>query len=273
MTSTFVRAYPPAEAADGPSLWLLFRGSELLVVHHGERLALVEGNGSPGHDLSREPALYLGTLNGVPCLACELADDAPLPDGASAIGLRGLYGRTDEETYNLAGYAAQLLHWRRTSRFCSACGAPTAPVAGDWGRRCTSCAYTAYPRISPAILALIHDGERVLLTHKPGWGARYSLVAGFVEPGESLEGCVHREVFEEVGVRLAEVTYAGSQTWPFPHQLMIGFLAQYAGGEIQIDGQELDDARWFSLDDLPELPAPLSLSRQIIDAWVATHRR
>lgn len=119
------------------------------------------------------------------------------------------------------------------------------------------------------MIVLVHEGERALLASKAGWGKRYSLVAGFVEPGETLEECVAREVKEEVGVEVDELRYVGSQAWPFPHQIMVGFLAHYAGGEIAIDTAELADARWFTRDDLPELPPPFTISRQIIELWLA----
>jgi NAD+ diphosphatase len=116
----------------------------------------------------------------------------------------------------------------------------------------------------------VHKGEDALLVHKPGWGKRYSIIAGFVEPGESLEGCVQREVREEVNVEISEISYIGSQPWPFPHQLMVGFIARYVSGEAQPDQQELDDIAWFHHDALPELPPSLSLARQIIMTWVAS---
>jgi NAD+ diphosphatase len=126
--------------------------------------------------------------------------------------------------------------------------------------------------VTPAILVLVHDGDRVLLTHKPGWGKRYSCIAGFVEPSESLEECVQREVSEEVGLEIADVSYVGSQPWPFPHQLMVGFTTRYVGGTIRLDERELDDAAWFHIDDLPEMPPPQSLAHYIITTWTASRR-
>jgi NAD+ diphosphatase len=142
-----------------------------------------------------------------------------------------------------------------------------------WSRSCTNCTHIGYPPVTPAILVLVHDGERVLLAHQPGWGSRYSILAGFVEPGESLEECVRREVMEEVSIEITDITYIGSQPWPFPHQLMIGYIARYVSGEIRIQEQELDDAAWFHIDQLPELPSPISLSRQIVTKWVNSHNR
>lgn len=270
MANEFLRVYPPAAPVAGRTIWLPFRGGELLVREEGEQLTLIDGDDLV--ELLATPHVYFATFDTAACVACEIGEAAVVPSGYAAVGLRSLYGRLDDASYQLAGLAAQLLYWRKTSNFCAVCGSATEDVGGDWGRRCSSCGHVTYPRISPAILALIHDGDRVLLTHKPGWSKTYSLVAGFVEPGESLETCVEREVREEVGVRLNDIRYVGSQPWPFPHQLMIGFTAQYAGDEIAIDQVELDDARWFHVDDLPQLPAPLSLSRQIIDGWVKSRR-
>jgi NAD+ diphosphatase len=142
------------------------------------------------------------------------------------------------------------------------------PMEREWARLCPNCGHQRYPQVSPAVLALVHDGgDRILLAHKPGWGDRYSILAGFTLPGESLEECVYREVEEEVGIEVTDLVYQGSQPWPFPQQLMIGFIARYTRGEIRLDEEELDHAAWFDVHELPSLPPPLSLSRQIIDAW------
>ena len=272
MSPAFLRAYPPAEPRPGPALWLPFRAGELLVREGGTVGALVHGEAAILDALRPGPPLYLGTLDGTPCLTCEVDATIAVPAGWRALGLRALFGQLDDTAYALAGYASQLLGWQRTGRFCAACGRPTAMVPGTWGRRCIDCGHSSYPPVSPAVLVLVHDGDRVLLAHQPGWGKRYSILAGFVEPGESLEDCVRREVFEEVGITVDGLVYAGSQPWPFPHQLMIAFLARYADGALRPDRQELDDAAWFGFDALPELPGLLSLSRQTIDAWVAARR-
>ena len=201
------------------------------------------------------------------CLAGEIDSEHELPPGWRVVGIRTLFDHLDETTYGLVGYAAHILRWQRDSRFCPVCGHPMGPLADEWMRQCTHCDYSAYPPVSPAILVLIHDGPRVLLVHKPGWGSRFSIVAGFVGPAESLEQCVRREVCEEVGVDITDITYVSSQPWPFPHQLMIGYMARYVGGELCPDQKEIDQAAWFRFDQLPELPAPLSLSRQLIMQW------
>lgn len=201
-------------------------------------------------------------------MACEIPRDTPLPDGYDFMHLRTLLALLPEREGALTGYASQLLYWRRTSGFCPVCGLPAAWKGGDWGRICAGCGHVAYPHISPAVLVLVYDGPRILLVHKPEWpAAMRSIVAGFVEPNETLEDCVRREVREEVGVEITDILYQGSQGWPFPHQLMVGFTARYAGGILALDTAELDDAAWYSATDLPELPSTISLSRKLIDCW------
>jgi NAD+ diphosphatase len=265
MGPRFRRLYPPALPDDGPAYWLLFAGEELLLAGE-EPLRLLEGTTSRLAEIAVAEPLLLGTLDGQPVMFATL-DPAEAPPGLRAMGLRAVLAQADAELSALTGYAAQLLRWARTSRFCPACATPLEPLDG-WGKRCPACGHSLYPPVSPAAIVLIHDGaDGVLLTSKPGWGARYSLVAGFVEPGETLEQCVAREVLEEVGVLVDDVRYVGSQPWPFPHQLMVGFTARYIGGEIAIDATELVDARWFTRDALPELPPPFSIARQIIELW------
>ena len=267
----FVRAYPPALPGPGPKLWLLLRDGELLVRAAGETTALLQDASDPRGGQAGQAPLYLGTLDGRPCVADDLGADTPLPPGCRLVPLRSLYGQLGGPEYALTGYASQMLYWRRTSGFCPVCGHATEARPGDWGRRCPQCGHAAYPHISPAVLILVHDGAgNILLGHKPGWGARYSILAGFVEPNESLEDCVRREANEEAGLVLTDIAYAGSQPWPFPHQLMVGFTARSVGGDVRADAEELDDVRWFTAGDLPELPTPVSLSRRMIDAWIAT---
>lgn len=265
----FIRAYPPAAPAPGPAVWLPFFDKELLVQDDADRSRLLRGTTkSPPARLDGE-ALYLGTLGGIPCLAFPAQGEHGAPAASQSLhGMRALLARLSAAEAAVAGYASQLLGWQNTSRFCPVCGTPTRPKQGDWGVQCPHCGHSAYPHISPAVLALVHDGPRLLLVHKPEWTTMHSIVAGFVEPNESLEDCVRREVREEVGLDVVDVAYQGSQAWPFPHQLMVGFTARYAGGEIVPEEAELDGAAWFTADHLPDLPSPSSLSRQLINSWL-----
>ncbi len=174
----------------------------------------------------------------------------------------------------LAGRAAQVLEFERTHRFCGACATPTERGDGGRARRCPRCEAVFYPRLAPAMMALVvrrgPAGRELLLARGTRFNAPiYSALAGFVEPSESIEECVHREVREEVGVRVKDLRYFGSQTWPFPHSLMVAFVAEWAGGEIVCDPSEIGDARWFPADALPMLPHRLSVARKLIEFAVA----
>jgi NAD+ diphosphatase len=224
-------------------------------------------------------ALFVGTLHGRHCwaLACDRDRDGdPEPGGTHpggpATNLMALYGQVDEPTWLAASRAVQLLDWDRSHRFCGRCGTPTEPAARERSRRCPACGLAAFPRLAPAIITLIHrDDGKVLLARNAAWPtAMYSCLAGFVEPGESVEATVRREVKEEVGLDVGALRYFGSQPWPFPHSLMLGFHADYAGGDLELDGDEITDARWFGPDDLPQIPGRISIARKLIDDWLAT---
>ena len=211
---------------------------------------------------------YLGTLDGEPCWSVELQSNVCLPKMGSLTGLRALYDRLPEPLYAIAGRAAQIVAWERDHQFCGRCGNPTDRMAGERGRRCGGCNLTAYPRLSPAIIVLIERGDQILLARGHAFlPGRFGIIAGFVEPGESLEEAVRREVQEEVGIELGRVEYFGSQPWPFPHGIMIGFRAKYQQGDISLEDGELAEAGWYGLDDLPDIPSKLSIARRLIDDW------
>jgi NAD+ diphosphatase len=190
-----------------------------------------------------------------------------LPEGLRAAGLRQWFGVMGDQDLSIAMRAVQLLEWDRTHRFCGACGVPTEHLPGERARRCTGCGLATYPRISPAMMVLVTRGRQMLLgrgLHFPP--GRYSALAGFVEAGETIEQAVVREVREEVGLEIRDLRYFGSQSWPFPHSLMIAFRAEWAAGEIRIDPAELADAQWFDPAELPGVPPRLSIARALIDA-------
>jgi NAD+ diphosphatase len=220
--------------------------------------------------LEVETRHYLGRLDGIDCFAVEVPDDAPAPNGMTFSALRPLWSVMTEDEFALAGRAVQIVEWYRTHRFCGRCGTPTEPAEGERAMRCRACDLLAFPRVSPAMIVRITRGEEILLAHGARFpGVMYSVLAGFVEPGESLEECVHREVREEVGIEVANVRYFGSQPWPFPHSLMVGFTAEYAGGELQPDPEEIKDVGWFRADELPPVPPGISIARKLIDDWLA----
>ena len=201
-----------------------------------------------------------------------LAADA-LPQGLRAAGLRQWFGALDDDAMSIAMRAVQMLEWDRTHRHCGACGTPTEQAARERAKRCPACNLTVYPRISPAMMVLVTRGRELLLgrgvNFPPG---RYSALAGFLEAGETIEEAVIREVREEVNVEVTNLRYFGSQSWPFPNSLMIAFQAEYAGGEMRHDPAELADAQWFTPENLPQLPPPLSIARALLDATLAELR-
>lgn len=210
--------------------------------------------------------LLVGHWQGLPCYAADV-DQHPDIAAAEATSLRAIFQLAGAETFALAGRASQLLDWQKHHRFCGQCGSRTEMKSDEHAMQCPSCGLTVYPRISPAVMVLVRDGDKLLLARSPHFKPGvFSALAGFVEPGETLEQCAAREVREEVGVEIANLRYFHSQPWPFPNSLMIAFFADYAGGTITPDPKEIEAADWFPLDALPLLPDPVSISRRLIEA-------
>ncbi len=266
----FVRDADESAAASGEALCFTFAGDKLVLETAETGPGLPTARTLAQHDLLPHNLMLLGRLDDTPCFGGNLEAEA-VSEPLRLVDLRQAWGELPELPYAIAGYAAQVAHWDRTTRFCPVCGSRTERMARERAKECTVCHFHQYPRVSPAIITLIYRPGQILLTRQPSWPPnRYSLVAGFVEAGESLGECLRREVAEEVGVAVDEIRYLGSQPWPFPHQLMVGFLARYHSGEVAIDAQELEHAAWFDLDALPGLSPPLSISRRIIDWYLQT---
>lgn len=265
---------PPGDAPSG--VWLVFRGRDLLVRPGQAGLELLRGGQGQAPPLPVEGVRCVGLLGGTPCFAARALDGA-LPADVTAAPLRELFDRLDDGLLAVAGRAAQVLEFDRTQRYCGACAGPTDLDDGGRARRCPRCGATYYPRLAPAMMVLVTrtgpSGRELLLARGRRFGAPiYSALAGFVEPSETVEECVHREVREEVGVEVRALRYFGSQCWPFPHSLMVAFLAEHAGGEIVCDPEEIVDARWFPVDQLPLLPHRLSVARRLIEHAVGEAR-
>jgi NAD+ diphosphatase len=247
------------------SYWLFRSGNQLLTTIDQDG-----GNLFPhGHASDfggPKDSLLVGTWQGLPCYAAEL-DRLPESMAGELMPVRSMFNLLSAEAVSLVGRAIQLLDWQKNHRFCGRCGAPTTIKAGEFAMLCSGCDLVVYPRISPAIMVLISRGDELLLARshrfKPGV---FSALAGFVEAGETFEQCAKREVREEVGIEITNLRYFGSQPWPFPDSLMVAFFADYAGGTIQPDPLEIEAAGWFLRDDLPLLPEPVSIARQLIDA-------
>jgi NAD+ diphosphatase len=249
-------------------LWFVVQASGIVVRSDENGVTLPEAADLTQWGLDPRQAHYLGRIDERDCFAIDSAN-VQLPAPWAVEGLRTLHDRLDDEVFAVAGRALQIVHFASVHRFCGRCGTATLRDEKERAVRCPNCGLTAYPRISPAIIVLIRRGDEALLAHSARFPAAfYSTLAGFSEVGEALEETLRREVKEEVGIDVTNIRYFGSQPWPFPHSLMVGFVADHAGGEIVVDGEEITDARWFRADALPLVPPKLSIARRLIDAWV-----
>ncbi len=249
--------------------WLLIQGNAL-VVEGGKDgvLTLPEGVRPSWLDGGQEP-LCVGLWHGRPLWAASIGRRQEVPRPFVAEPFNAAEERLDDRLLTLGGLALQILNWERHCAVCSRCGGGVESIPGTWGKRCTKCGHEHFPHIHPCVIVLVRRGSEFLLIRKAEWPkGRYSLVAGFLDIGESLEECVCREVREEAGIAVANLRYVGSQNWPFPSQLMAGYVADYAGGTIRADETEIEDARWFCAGEMPEsLPAKRSIARWIIDTY------
>jgi NAD+ diphosphatase len=275
--------------AQGNALWFVFRGDRILVeigppsAQAGDdprvpvrpswaKLPLLKNHNGLWPEAVR--TLHLGVLGEFSCWAAEVPAEAGAPAGMSWQGLRTLFNVLEDAHFALAGRAVQLIDWDRSHRYCGRCGTPTEAKAEERVRVCPACRLSAYPRVAPAVMALVRRGDEILLGRSPHFPpGMYSALAGFVEPGETLEQCVQREVAEEVGVDVTNLQYFASQPWPFPHSMMIAFVCDWVSGEIRPQAGEIEDAKWFNVLHLPQLPSRISIARRLIDAVVEEMRR
>jgi len=267
---------PPAERSES-ALWFAFYQGRVMVRMSDGRPCVLTCAHPNDHGLETAQEHYLGTYGGEHCYAAELAEEQiphKVPEGHALLGLRDLLNHMDDTLAGLSGRALQILEWNRNHKYCGRCGNETVPRENERARTCPACKRTSYPPVAPAIMILITHGRKLLLARKVGWGnTRYSALAGFVEPGETLESTVIRETREEVGVEIKNIRYFGSQPWPFPNNLMIAFTGEYAGGEVKPDGVEIEEATFFDVDELPNLPPGISISRRMINTVAAELRK
>ncbi|CAA9477760.1 MAG: NADH pyrophosphatase, decaps 5'-NAD modified RNA [uncultured Rubrobacteraceae bacterium] len=251
------------------ALWFAFRDERLLVLE-GDEPRVPRASNLEVLGLEASFSQPVGHLDGSLCWAVEVPEGVEAPGGSEFRDLRAIFAAVNEEFFAVAGRAKQVVRWHATHRFCGRCGGETKPVGGEMAMRCSLCGMMHYPRVSPAVIVRVRRGEEILLARSPGFpkGLR-SVLAGFVEPGESIEETVHREVREEVGIEVENLGYFGSQPWPFPNSLMIGFTADYAGGELAPQPGEIEDAAWYRAHDLPQLPPKVSIARRMIEDFVS----
>ena len=267
--SAYASAVHPPEQPPERSLWFVFRGTELLVSAIPAPPAIPHCNNPKDLGMMPLRTQYLGVLGAEHCFSAEAAAEAQPPQGWSWQGLRGLFGALDDAQFALAGRAVQIVEWDRTHQYCGACGEATVTRTSERSRECPRCRLVVYPRLAPAVMGLVRRERSLLLARSPRFPeGMYSALAGFVEPGETLEQCLEREIYEETGIRVRNARYFASQPWPFPNSLMIAFFADYVAGEIRADGVEIVDAQWFEVENLPRLPARISVARRLIDAAI-----
>lgn len=245
--------------------WFIFFNDQLLLQRKGETYTIPYSINPP---VLVKNVLEVNVLEDMP--ACTASVDTPLEETAEYLpmGLRASYDYLDPVLHKIAGKAYELIYWDQHSRFCPSCGTKTV-MQTTISKQCPNCKYEIYPVVSPAILVLIRKGDAILLVHARNFkGSFYGLVAGFLETGETLEECVRREVMEETGLEINNITYFGNQPWPYPSNLMVGFIADYVSGTIRLQDEELSEGAFFTKDNLPELPRKLSLARKMIDWWL-----
>lgn len=266
----FTRAFLEGKTASSKDLVCIYQKNRLLSIVN-EAGALKLPTYSEWQNLMPEhhPLFYLGQNTSHSFLGLALGEEFSFPEHYQFKNLRELYRHVEEDTFWMACYANHVLYWHTTSIFCGRCATPLQIDKKEIAKECPNCKLRQYPRISPAVITAITKGDEILLGRAPRFPeGMYSTLAGFVEAGESLEGCLHREVYEEVGIKIQNIRYFGSQPWPFPDSLMIGFIAEHQSGEIKIDPEELTDAQWFSRENMPLIPPRLSIARQMIDWWL-----
>jgi NAD+ diphosphatase len=222
-------------------------------------------------------AVYIGRLGARDCFALAVPEGLEPGTDLVVAGLRELYSQLPEQIMAAAGRAFQMLEWYHGHAYCGRCGTPTELSGTEMARTCPACGALHFPRVTPAVIMLVErDGELLLARNRRFAGPFHSVLAGFVEPGETLEQAVAREVREEVGVEVTDIRYFGSQSWPFPSQLMIGFFATYRAGEIRVDGKELIEAGWFNAERVTtgsiQLPGPFSIARRLIEHWLVAQK-
>ena len=248
------------------ALCFLIQGQKLITEKKGDSYLIPQFRDLEVLDSRPEPLYYLGSLDGRPCYAGEMTAMMPFPTTFAPKWIRSLFEHLEGPLIGVAGLANQLIHWNRNHRFCGNCGLETEDKTDERAKVCPGCGQIFYPRLSPAVIVAVVREDSLLLAHSQRFpGKFYSVLAGFVEPGETLEECVQREIGEEVGIEVKNIRYFGSQPWPFPDSLMVAFTAEYSKGEIIADPAEIADAGWFSADNLPPIPSKISIARQLID--------
>ena len=251
------------------NLTIILKDQEFLTSKNSEFL-IFEEEDLKWSEMNLANKQFLGFLNNKPCYLSELTSESKIDDGTMLTPLRNLLGRIPDSLFTVCSRSIQLSEWYKNNQFCGACGSKMQRHNSERAMFCTCNNLLIYPKISPCIIVLVTKGEELLLAHNKNFpGAFYSTLAGFIEAGESAESAIHREIYEEVKIKVKNIQYYGSQSWPFPSQLMLGYHAEYLEGDITPDGEEIDSADWFNYKKLPQVPTGnISISGQLIESYI-----
>lgn len=249
-------------------LCFVFSKGSILMKKKDSEFQVLEGSDIENLNIDQKNKFFIGELKDKACFTLQYDFEAALPEGYELIPLRDFAAEMSEELFLIAGRASQIINWEKTHSFCGSCGAKTEDKKDEMAKICTQCGHVMYPVICPAIIVAVTKKNKLLLAHNSNFkNNMYSVVAGFVEAGETLEAAVKREVFEEIGIRVKNIKYFKSSPWPFPNSLMLGFFAEYEAGDIKVDGEEILHADWFSKEEFPNIPEKYSLARKLIDEF------
>ncbi|TGC08759.1 NAD(+) diphosphatase [Methanolobus halotolerans] len=264
---------PPEKQETCSNHYFVFKDRKILLISGEGDLRLPSACNITSFKIDIQRKQYLGEFGGFSCFAAETIDD--LTENKSVVfeDIRKLPGIIGETVAAIAGRAVHLLEWDKNTLYCGHCGSGTLWKSDERAKECTECGLLFFPKISPAIIVMIEKDNKILMARSPHFPPnRYGLIAGFVEPGESIEEAVVREVIEEVGIRIRGISYFGSQPWPYPDSLMIAFTAKYLEGEIRFNDGEIEEADWFSYDEIPHLPGNTSISGKLVEHFISGQR-
>lgn len=270
----FVPGVSIPEERNSDDLWFIFRNDKILVEKLEDVVAIPVFSKVESLCNDYVNIYFLGSLSNVNCYSGELSGDIDLPEGYEFMDLRSAGVLMSDRLFTAAGKAIQIINWDKTHKYCGKCGSPTYAKEDERAKVCPECGHMSFPRLSPAVIVAVTRDNELLMAHNFRFANNmYSIIAGFVEPGENFEEAVKREVLEETGIRVKNIKYFSSQPWPFPNSLMIGFTAEYDSGEVTPDGIEIEHADWFTVDTLPNLPSKLSIARKLIDNFIERNKQ
>lgn len=253
--------------------YFIFKDNELLIKIDNEVVSIPTEYDIENLGMDLTSVDFLVSKDNQEFLFGEVSKVTSIPSNFEFSNIRSLISLIDLPLFNLAAKAFHLINWDNTYKFCSKCGTLLQNKEDERAKLCPKCGFINYPRISPAIIAAVTRDEKLLLAHNVNFvNETYSVIAGFVEPGETFEDCVAREILEETGIKVKNIKYFGSQPWPFPDSLMVAFTCEYKSGEVKVDGIEIDNANFYSLEEFPNIPSKGTIARNLIDWFANTHK-